>query len=92
MGFLDNLYDLFSTDQSDTSKPVIDSNSILAGVIPMENADTSSAVEDMINANHRSVMNKLYILEQEIAIFEKDYPDQFRIFMEEIEDIRASYN
>lgn len=47
---------------------------------------------DKINVAKRTLMTKLYILEQEITVFENDFPEEYEAFMERIEVLRESYN
>lgn len=48
--------------------------------------------EERINVAKRTLMTKLYALEQEIAVFENDFPDEYHVFLQRIDDIRVSYN
>ena len=48
--------------------------------------------EERINVAKRTLMTKLYSLEQEIVIFEHDFPGEFQVFMERIENLRETYN
>lgn len=48
--------------------------------------------EEKINAAKRTLMTKLYALEQEITVFENDFPDEHHTFMERIEGLRQDYN
>jgi len=47
--------------------------------------------DDRINAARRTLMTKLYILEQEITVFENDYPKEYQTLMERIKCLRESY-
>lgn len=48
--------------------------------------------EERINVAKRTLMTKLYSLEQEIVVFENDFPGEFQVFMERIESLRETYN
>lgn len=48
--------------------------------------------EERINVAKRTLLTKLYSLEQEIAVFENDFPNEYNDFFQKIESLRASYN
>lgn len=48
--------------------------------------------EERINVAKRTLMTKLYSLEQEIVVFEHDFPGEFQVYMERIENLRETYN
>lgn len=48
--------------------------------------------ENSIDVARRTLMTRLYILEQEIVVFENDFPKEHQAFMERIENLRESYN
>lgn len=54
--------------------------------------DSEDSLEDRINVAKRTLMTKLYTLEQEIAVFETDFPKEYNEFLQRIEALRASYN
>lgn len=47
--------------------------------------------EERINASKKTLMTRLYILEQEITMFNKDFPKEYEAFMERIETLRKDY-
>lgn len=49
-------------------------------------------IDEKVNLAKRTLLSKLYFLEQEISIFEKDFPEKYQSFMERIEKIREAYN
>lgn len=57
-----------------------------------ENETTASEEEEKINVAKRTLMTRLYVLEQEITIFEIDFPKEFNAYMDKIEQLRQTYN
>lgn len=53
--------------------------------------ETIQNKEELINANNRTLMNRLYILEQEISIFKEEFPNSYKAFMQRIETLREDY-
>ncbi len=47
--------------------------------------------KEKINASKKTLMTRLYILEQEITMFNKDFPKEYETFMERIETLRKDY-
>lgn len=54
--------------------------------------DSSEDLEERINAAKRTLITKLYMLEQEIAVFKVDFPSEYQNFLQRIEELRNSYN
>jgi len=50
------------------------------------------AVVDEISLAKRTLMTKLYALEQEIEVFKKDFSPQYTYYLEKINNMRESYN
>lgn len=48
--------------------------------------------EEKINVVQRTLMSRLYKMEQEIAVFEDDFPAEYNEFYQRIESLRVSYN
>lgn len=57
-----------------------------------EDNSSDDLLEERINVAKRTLMTKLYNLEQEIAVFEDDFPAEYQNFLKRIDEIRASYN
>lgn len=57
-----------------------------------EDNSSDDLLEERINVAKRTLMTKLYNLEQEIAVFEDDFPSEYQNFLHRIDEIRASYN
>lgn len=57
-----------------------------------EDNSSDDLLEERINVAKRTLMTKLYNLEQEIAVFENDFPSEYQNFLQRIDEIRASYN
>ncbi len=79
----------------ETSKPMetkeLD-NSITSNISTTENEIISNQEEERVNFAKRTLMTKLYILEQEITVFESDFPKEFTAYMDRIENLRQKYN
>ena len=48
--------------------------------------------EEKIDVSKRTLITKLYVLEQEIEVFRFDFPEKFASFRDEIKCIKDSYN
>lgn len=53
--------------------------------------DVQEKTEEQVNVVKRTLMTKLYTLEQEIAIFESDFPSEYQSFLQRIENLRSVY-
>lgn len=104
MTFMQKIYDFFNNIFSPFSLETAENN-IPALAMPegtTEQNDTSDdnlneeaaeeEMEERINVAKRTLMTKLYQLEQEIAIFENDFPEEYNGFLQRIENLRDSYN
>lgn len=49
-------------------------------------------LEERINVAKRTLMTRLYTLEQDIAVFAGDFPSEYQCFLQRIEELKASYN
>lgn len=68
-------------------------NTEIQNVEPFDEEENSSEdLEERINVAKRTLMTKLYTLEQEIAIFKYDFPSEYQAFLQRIEDLKVSYN
>lgn len=52
---------------------------------------TSNENEEQINVKKRTILTRLYAVEQQIAVFENDFPEKYKSFMERIERLREAY-
>lgn len=52
----------------------------------------SDEKEKRINVKKRTLMTRLYTIEQQITVFEKDFPEKYKSFLERIERLRENYN
>ena len=50
------------------------------------------AVVDEVSLAKRTLMTKLYSLEQEIEMFKMSFPQEYREYLSQIENLRATYN
>ena len=51
----------------------------------------SDEKEERINVKKRTLMTRLYTIEQQITVFEKDFPEKYKSFLERIERLRENY-
>lgn len=49
-------------------------------------------LEERINVAKRTLMTRLYTMEQDIAVFAGDFPSEYQAFLQRIEALKASYN
>lgn len=52
----------------------------------------SEVEEDQVSLAQRTLMTKLYALEQEIEVFKSDFPQEYSCFLDKIEELRETYN
>ncbi len=103
MSFLDRFYDFLNKVFSQIlGRPIGNSNMLMLegpqgediSIQDMEEVinENSKSKEDRINAEKRTLMTRLYAVEQEITVFEKDFPKEFKDFSDRIEELRQVYN
>lgn len=95
--FFNNIFSPLSieTTENDIPKLAIAEGSTEQNDTSADNSNEEKAEEEMeerINIAKRTLMTKLYQLEQEIAIFKNDFPEEYNGFLQRIENLRASYN
>lgn len=52
----------------------------------------SNEMNEKVNVANRTLMTRLYIIEQEMSIFEDSFPIQYKDFMDKIDSLRQNYN
>lgn len=57
----------------------------------LEENISSEVIEDNSNVKKRTILTRLYTLKQQIALFENDFPEEYKSFMERIERLRGNY-
>ncbi|MCI9178269.1 MAG: hypothetical protein HFJ28_06990 [Clostridia bacterium] len=62
-----------------------------SGVPPEEKQEEMSFINSAIYGLRSSMLDRLYALEQEIAIFEKDFPEEYKTFSERIKLLQQDY-
>lgn len=95
--FFNNIFSPFSLETTENNIPAfaMPEGSIEQNDTSVDNLNEEVAEEEMeerINVAKRTLMTKLYELQQEIAIFENDFPEEYNGFLQRIENLRASYN
>ena len=48
--------------------------------------------EERVNFSRRTVLTRLYVLEQKIIMFKENFPDEYEKYLERIKNLRANYN
>lgn len=81
--FFKSIFSFFTRNKADNSEEEDISNQF--------NKEVTSVNEERIKVERRTLMTKLYILEQEITVFETDYPDEYEMFMDRIKSLRTDY-
>lgn len=99
MGLINKLYNIImkflsfftmnSTENEESS--ISEEEGISEGVFE-ETQEVEIDEDEKVNVAKRTLLSKLYWLEQEISIFEKDFPEKYQSFMEKIEKLRETYN
>lgn len=74
------------------SLPDFSENHVLTAESSEEDDEKEDILEERINIAKRTLMTRLYMLEQEITVFEEDFPTEYNDFFQRIESLRASYN
>lgn len=78
-----------------------DTTTILEEVVKSLENDTSEQFdeislsedkEERINVKKRTLMTRLYTIEQQITVFANDFPEKHKSFLERIERLRKNYN
>ncbi len=101
MTFLEKLYSFFNTVISRITRKKLPCNTPVLAIaespiaslnVSDEDDSSDDLLEERINVAKRTLMTKLYNLEQEIAVFEDDFPSEYQTFLQRIEEIRVSYN
>lgn len=49
-------------------------------------------LEERINVAKRTLLTRLYTIEQDIAVFARDFPLEYQAFLQRIEALKNSYN
>lgn len=72
------------TDENETVIPMLEQ-------LNNENALNELTQEERINASKKTLMTRLYILEQEIVIFKEEFPKEYGTFLQRINLLRDEY-
>lgn len=54
--------------------------------------ETAQVVIDKVSLAQRTLMTKLYEIEQEMEVFKYEFPNKYRYYLEKIENMRDTYN
>lgn len=87
---------LLPSGKSDSSTKVIELASSTDGTLTpkidmYENEASEETQTNKISLARRSLMTKLYMIEQEIEVFKKDFPTEYNYFLDRINSLRVSY-
>lgn len=93
MKFTEKLFSLLTKIFSYLSQKV-EKKSEEAVEVTEELAEESEIIiqDDKVNVARRTLLTKLYILEQEIVSFKDEFPNEYEAFMERINLLREIYN
>lgn len=84
--FLNFLKNMFNFEEE--SEEAVDYASLKDA---FEEIEEKEEEQEKINLSKRTLLNKLYTIEQKITVFENDFPDKFKEFSDKIEDLRNDY-
>lgn len=84
--FLNFLKNMFNFEEE--SEEAVDYASLKDA---FEEIEEKEEEQEKINLSNRTLLNKLYTIEQKITVFENDFPDKFKEFSDRIEDLRNDY-
>lgn len=92
-GFLKSIFLCFSKSSVENESPMPIEKEPEEDILKEFSEEIASVEnEDKVSAARRTLMTKLYILEQEVAVFENSFPKEYQAFMEKIECLRETYN
>lgn len=99
MKIVEMLYNFFNSISEYFQRKLMSQNikAIAAeSVVPTEEEISKVQIEetvvDEISLAKRTLMTKLYALEQKIEVFKKDFPQEYSYYLREIDNMRESYN
>lgn len=104
MGVIQKFHNFFNKmllPFSNKSEENDDTTTILGEVAKLSENDISEQFdkiflsdekEERINVKKRTLMTRLYTIEQQITLFENDFPEKYKSFLERIERLRETYN
>lgn len=94
--FYDFLYNIFSSITKKSSQLTSPMAMLPAGekeIIDLQEVvEQSAQKKDKIDADKKTLITRLYALEQQITIFEKEFPNEYNDFLKRIEGLRELYN
>ena len=80
---------LFGIDEKATENEI---EPLLLEGITEEDLKTEAFKDDKISLAQRTLMTKLYALEQDISFFETEFPKEYEEYMEKINKLKEEYN
>lgn len=87
LNFLKNMF-IFEKDEDENEGATLYLEDALEMI---ENEKKEEEEKDKINLSKRTLINRLYTIEQKITAFEKDFPEKFEEFSNRIEALRNDY-
>lgn len=82
---------LLADNEANEDEPMLEqlNNEIVLEQLAKE--DTQDEEEEKIDASKKTLMTRLYIVEQEISMFKESFPKEYEAFKERIELLRQEY-
>lgn len=91
--FFNSIFSYFTGENKDNnnllaSEPEESESSLEDG----DENNSSEATEEKLDVAKRTLMTRLYSIEQEISVFEDSFPNEYNAFLEKINNLRDAYN
>ena len=93
MKFTEKLFSLLTRIFSYLSQKVETKTEAVVEAIEEKSEESEIVIhDDKVNVARRTLLTKLYILEQEIVPFKDEFPNEYEAYMERINSLRETYN
>ena len=88
--FLSRIFPSILKEEEKLAIPMLEENPTEVLLEQIEEVEKKKE-EEKINVAKRTLMTRFYAIEQEIAIFESDFPKEYQEFLSKINSLRDSY-
>lgn len=82
---------LLADNEANEDEPMLEQLNNEIVLEQLANETTQSEEEERINASKKTLITRLYIVEQEISMFKESFPKEYEAFKERIELLRQEY-
>lgn len=89
--FFNSIFSYFTGEEKSNNLLAIESEESESALEDDEN-NSSEATEEKLDVAKRTLMTRLYSIEQEISVFESSFPYEYNAFLERINNLRDAYN